>query len=95
MKVAAGRWIERRWDLALENDRSPGAIGVRYRDSREERLGIWMQGPAIESVAIGDLHHSSEVHDRDPVGNMLDHGEIVRDKQQRQVELRLKFGQKV
>ena len=75
--------LPRLWEelsLAREHDLPLG----REVDGDRDVLGTIL-------FAIGDLHHSSEVHDRDPVGNMLDHGEIVRDKQQRQVELRLEF----
>ena len=54
-----------------------------------------MEGPAIEGIAIGDLDDPPQVHDRDPIGYVLDHSEVVSYEQQRQVEFRLQFRQKV
>jgi hypothetical protein len=35
---------------------------------------------AEELVAVGDLHHLAEVHDRDPVRDVPDNGQVVRDE---------------
>ena len=54
-----------------------------------------MQGLAIESVAIRDLDDAAKVHDRDSVGDVLHHGQVVRHEEQGQIKLGLELGQQV
>ena len=43
---------------------------------------------AVEELVGGpELDHAAEVHDRDPVGDLPDHREVVRDEDVREVEL--------
>jgi hypothetical protein len=44
-----------------------------------------MQRIAEERLLVGVLDNASEVHDRDAVADVLDHGEIVRNEQVREV----------
>jgi hypothetical protein len=43
--------------------------------------------PAVELVHVGQLDEVAQVHDPDPVGDVLDDGEVVGDEQVGQVEL--------
>jgi hypothetical protein len=45
-----------------------------------------VQRVVVEVVGGGDLHDLAEIHDRDPVGDVPHHREVVRDEEVRQVE---------
>ena len=51
--------------------------GIRHRNRREQRFGIRMQWIAEQRARRCDLYDPAEIHHRDPVADMLDHGEIV------------------
>ena len=43
----------------------------------------------VELVAVGDLHQPPEIHHRHAIRDMADHGEVVGDEQEAQIEPRL------
>ena len=49
----------------------------------------------VDRLAVADLDDAAEVHDRDPVGDLADHREVVRDEDVGQVEVRLQVAQQV
>src|SRR6185369_14067329 len=69
-EAAAGRWIDRRRQLALEDDALALAFRIGQRERGDERLGIRMQRSLIETVAISDLHDLAEIEDKDAVTDM-------------------------
>ncbi len=71
--------------------RRGSAIGTA--DSK--RAGVGMSRLAIQGIAVGDLGDLAQVHHGDPVGDVLDHRQVVRDEQVRQVELALQIRQQV
>ena len=64
---AARRRIKRRRDVATEYDSlvSPGDLRIRYRDSREKRLRVRMEGMRVDFACVCKLDHLSEIHDSD------------------------------
>ena len=54
-----------------------------------------MQRLSIESIAVGDLHDAAKIHHRNPIGDVLDHCQIVGNKEQSQVEFGLELCQEV
>ena len=79
------------WRISRFRGRSGSGIGIA--DSSACVYG-WV-GLRVERVAIGDLDDPAEVHDRDPVADVLHHGEVVGDEQQREVELLLQLLEEV
>src|SRR5438874_1775273 len=64
-----------------------GRVGERHR--REERDRVGVERLVVERLSRGDLDHRPEVHDGDPVGDVADDGQVVRDEEVGQVELLL------
>jgi hypothetical protein len=50
---------------------------------------------AIQLIGVGGFHDASEVHDRDAVGDVFDHREVVGDKQVRHAEFVLEVFQQI
>ena len=65
------------------------------RHRRQQRPRIRMPGIAKQRLAIRLLHHHPQVHDGHLVADMLHHGQIVGDEQERQVQLPLQVAQEV
>ena len=68
-------------DDVLMRDRG---IGIGDRDRVEQHPGVGMGRPGVEVVTRGDLTDLAEVHDGDPIADVLDDGEVVGDEDQRQ-----------
>ena len=66
-----------------------------HRHRRHQGMRIGVQRPGVENVAIGDFHDLAEVHHRDPIRDMPNNGEIVRDKNMSNAELRPQVFEKV
>ncbi len=65
--------------------------GRRARHGRHQRRRVRVLRAARRSPRVADLDDPAEVHDRDPVGDLPDHREVVRDEDVRQVELALQL----
>ena len=68
-------------------------VGDRAR--REQRLGVRVGGIAEDAVDVAELDDPAEVHHSDLVGDVLDHGEVVRHEQVREAELLLQADDEV
>ena len=92
-EVAARRWIDRVGELAGEHDALPGALELRvgHRRRREQRLRVRVQRRSEELFGGRGLHDAAEVHHRHPVGEVTDDGEVVRDEEVGEPELRLEL----
>ena len=62
-------------------------LGAHPRDRVDERPGVRVPRVPEELVGVGDLDDPAEVHDGDPVAEVLHDGEVVRDEQDAQAEL--------
>src|SRR5690606_36467176 len=85
VEVTPARRIDRRRDLTL--DAGKGAVAlVDAGHFRQERCRI-RRVRTLEYVLYGaGRHHSSEIHDDDSIGDMIDHTEVMADEQIGQVE---------
>ena len=72
--------------------RSSGS-GIGIADM--QRLGVGVLGRLEQLAAVGQLGHLAQVHDRDPVADVLDHAHVVGDEQVRQAELALELLEQV
>ena len=73
----------------------PCAPRLRDRHRRQQRLGVGVQRHLEQARLVGHLDDAAEIHDRDPVADVLDHRQIVRDEQVGQLELVLQIHQQV
>ena len=73
MKTAAGRRIYRAGDIAFQNDPVRTVPLANLRNGRQERFGVRMLRIVKDILLGADLHNFTEVHNCDPVTNMLDH----------------------
>src|SRR5215218_5765841 len=87
-ETAAGRGVQRARHITGQPDPfPPGRVGIRFRHGRQQGMGVRVAGVVVELVAFSDLDDLAEVHDRDPVGDVPDHRQVVRDEQVGEVEL--------
>jgi hypothetical protein len=59
---------------------------VGYGYGRKQELRVGMQGVSVDLCGIGYFHDPTQVHDGYPVGYILDHGQVMGDKQVCQAE---------
>ena len=92
-EAAAGRRVRRARHVSLEHDpRALAALGRGLdRHRREERLRVRMHRRVVDLLARPDLDDLAEVHHRDPVGDVADDREVVRDEEVREPELALQL----
>ena len=81
VEAAAGGGIGRAGQVAGELDLVAAHGFARHLgDGGEQGLGVGVLGVAVQVLLVGQLHHVAQVHDPDPVGDVLDHGQVVGDK---------------
>ena len=95
MECAAARWIQGGGDIALQDDAIATLPSVGFRHRREERTRVRMRWVFEEISGRCRLHHLAEIHHRDPIAEMLHHPKVVSDKEIREPELLLKFGEQI
>ena len=97
-EAAARRRVDRARDVALEPDplaptTDRGLLDVGHRRQQRLRVGVVRRG--VERLPVGDLDDLAEVHHRDLGAEVPDHGEVVGDEEERDVELALQVLQQV
>ena len=95
--MAASRRIERARNLTLENLTLALRcnLSARHRDGGKERLRVRVQRIGIEPLLWRNLDDLAEVHDRNPVADVADDGEIVRDEKIGQPQARTELIEQV
>ena len=81
MEAAAAGLPDRARYLAREDDALAPRAWIGERHCREQCLGIGMKGCPEECVLLRELDDLSEIHDGDPVADVLDHREIMRNEE--------------
>lgn len=77
-----------------EGARGPGAwYGDRRRRQQHPGVGVLRVGE--QRLALRDLDDAPQTHHRNPLADVADHGEVVRNEQVRDAELRLQIHQQV
>ena len=90
VEAAAARRVDRARDVAGQDDPLAAQLRVGHRDGRHERLRCTgAPGWRNRSRAVGQLGDPPEVHDRDPVADVLDDAHVVGDEHVGQAELAL------
>src|ERR671933_1629814 len=78
---APRRWVEGAGDLSrCDHDIAPQPPKLERRHRRKQRLRVWMQRLGVNSVRRRNLHQVTKVHHGHPIGDVLDHTQVVRDK---------------
>ena len=95
VEAAAGGDCERARHVALEDQVPPRAVGSRQRNGREQRLGIGVARSCEEGGLGGELDDLAEVHDRDAMGDVLHHREVVGDEDEAEPETGLQILEQV
>ena len=92
------RWrFDRTRDVTLQQDPLARTLIPRIWNwhCREERVRVRMGGPFVEGVGSGELDHTAEVHDGDPVADVTNNGQVMGDEQVAEVVLVLEVLQEV
>src|SRR5579862_805591 len=76
---AAGGRVDRARQLALDGDLPLRPFGRRLgrRDGGDQAGRVRVRGPLVDVLRGAELDHLAQVHDADPLGHVLDHGEVV------------------
>ena len=70
-------------------------VGIGHRHRRQQRLGVGMQRVAEQLARRRQLDQAAGAHHGDAVGDVVDHGEVVRDEQVGEAELLLQVLQQI
>ena len=95
VEAAARRRRGRRRHVALEHEALLAAPRVGLRDRRQQRDRVRVARVAVELLDRADLDDLAEVHDADPVAEVLDDRQVVADEQVGQVEVAAEVEQQV
>ena len=95
VKAASGRDVDRAGKISLQANAFRRARPAPGRHRRQQRPRVRMAGIAKQHLAVRLLHHHAEVHDGNLVADVLHHRQIVRDEQERQVQILLQVAQQV
>lgn len=66
--------------------------GAFRRDRGEKRLSVRVLRICVDSLRSVELHDTSQIHDHDPVADVLDDAEVMGDENISQVKLLLQAG---
>src|SRR5262249_45994447 len=95
VKVAA-RWRrDRARNIAFQKLPLPPGLGLRDGNRGEQCTGIGMTRIGKQFIRGGGLDDATEIHDRHPVRDMLDHRKIVRNENVGEGESLAKSGQQI
>ena len=97
VEVAAGRRVDRRGHVTGEDDplAPVGEVRVRDRGRGQQRGGVGVAGMGVKLRCVGEFDDPPQVHDRDPVTDVLDHRQVVGDEHVGEAELALEVGEQV
>jgi hypothetical protein len=87
MERAPRWWEERARQLALNGNCARAAAWNEPRHSGEKRTGIGMACRGEDLLCWPDFHDAPEIHDSDPMGDVMDEAQVVRDEDQRETKL--------
>ena len=91
MEGAARRRVDRARNIALQQVFLALDPRIGDRDRSQQGFGIRMQRAREQGLLVCILDDLTEIHHRDAVTDVLDHGEIVRDEEVRKVFLALQI----
>ena len=83
METASGRDPDNVPDVASDPQFGRHVMRIRNRNGRDQSMGVGVGGPADHLVGGPLLDHFAEVHDRDAVGDLPGHREVMGDEHER------------
>ena len=95
VEPAAGGRVQRRRHVAGQQDAFVFHRGVRQGVGGQQGLGVGMFGVGEQGAGGRHFREFAQIHDGDPVGEVLHHVQVVRDEQVGQVILRLQVLEQV
>lgn len=95
MKRAPARRVDRAWHLAIYGRLQPNARRIRYRRRCDQRFGVGVDRLGEQCFAGCELHDSTEIHDRDAMGDMLHDAEVMRDEDEGDTHLLLEIQEQI
>ena len=87
--------IGRTWHITLEDDPVHFILGIWHRHCGDQRLGIGMAGCLKYIALTAVFHHVAQIHNADLIGNVLHHGQVMRNKQIGHIVLFLQILQQI
>src|ERR1700674_2520269 len=92
----ASRWrICRRRNIALQNDPLFPRVRVRDRNGGKKRLRVRHRRLAVQILRRRELYDLAQIHHRDPVSDVLDDREVVRDEHVGEIVISLEIYEQV
>src|ERR1700675_3327718 len=95
MKMAAGWRLNGARDLAAQSDALPFYFRIRNRDRRQQRFGVGVQRRGIKLAGWRGLDDAPEIHDGNALADMLDHRQIMGNKEISEPEFLLQVLQQI
>ena len=85
--------MKRTWHIALQNDpvTVSGRFRIRNRNCGKQGQRVRMNRMIHQLVRVRNLHHVSQVHNRNTVGDMLYNQKVMRDEEIRDAQLILQI----
>jgi hypothetical protein len=71
MESASRRRIQWRRNIALSDSFRAHSRSFSHRDGRNQRLCVWHEGTIVELRCGGKFYDLAEVHDSDPIRDVL------------------------
>ena len=84
MERASGRRRERAREFCADPHLRQARAGARRQHGGEERRGVGMPRTLENRLGRAMLDDAAEIHDRDMVGEVVHHREIVADQDERE-----------
>ena len=92
---AAGGWVDGAGDVPADGDVGTRGGGVGHGDGGKQGLGVGVLGIPVDFFRRGQLHDFAQIHDGDPVGDVFDDGEIVRDEKVTEAHVALEVHEEI
>jgi hypothetical protein len=89
MKTAARRRRRRTRHLAFEDRTRAGGTRIGNRDGAHQGGRVGMTGTREDGFCCRQFNDLADIHDRDAVGDVAHHGEVVRHKDKSQPQPQL------
>ena len=95
MERTTGRRIQRRRNIACQNNALPFQIGIDHRNRGDQGLGVRVPGVLANFCGVARFDDSAKIHHEDSLADMLYNGQIVGDEQIRQVVFALEINEQI
>jgi hypothetical protein len=91
MEPAAGWYMDGTGRIPFDDNPLLLSLRICHRDGGQECLSIRMQRVLVKLIPLRYLHNLTEVHDGDPIADVLYHPKVVSNEKVGQPEFRLEI----